>query len=134
MVRFVVLTLMSRFRNLDRVTCMLALMSASHANKATQNVENNCLMFPGQIILCKRSLQVAKAPSQLTQVAAVKVSKISISMLPSRLTLGSYLFLSCKRLKPRFDGQFVWKFRSLFRCFTSSQFPPRSTLSNMLAN
>ena len=87
MVRFVVLTLMSRFRNLDRVTCMPALMSASHANKATQNVEDRSYYV-------KEACRWRRHLARLAQVAAVKVSKISISMLPSRLTLGSYLFLS----------------------------------------
>ena len=41
---------------------------------------------------------------------------------------GSYLFLS-RHLRSRFVGDFVWTFRSLFRCFTSSQSPPHSTLS-----
>ena len=45
-------------------------------------------------------------------------------------TQGSYIFLSWKRLKTRFVGKFVEKFRSLFRCFTSSQSLPRSTQSS----
>ena len=45
---------------------------------------------------------------------------------------GSYLFLSQNHLRTRFVGKFVWTFRSLFRRFTSSQSPPRRSLS-MLA-
>ena len=45
-------------------------------------------------------------------------------------TQGSYIFLSWKRLKTRFVGKFVEKFRSLFRCFTSSQSLPGSTQSS----